>query len=151
MKKCTVCGIEKHEDDFYKNVRKCKACYCEKIRLDRIKNPEVFKARDAKRAMSPNRIAAREAYLKTEKGRAAKKRATTNWINKSTIKRSAHILVGNYIRDGKLEKRPCEVCGSAYRVHAHHDDYAYPLDVRWLCAAHHRQWHIANGEAKNAG
>ena len=36
---------------------------------------------------------------------------------------------------------PCEVCGD--HGQAHHDSY-YPerwLDVRWLCATHHREWH----------
>jgi hypothetical protein len=38
--------------------------------------------------------------------------------------------------DGKL------TCGEP-RVDAHHDDYARPLDVRWLCRPHHRLTHAA--------
>lgn len=45
------------------------------------------------------------------------------------------------IRSGRLEKEPCEVCGGTERIHAHHDDYDRPLDVRWLCALHHTQLH----------
>ena len=33
---------------------------------------------------------------------------------------------------------------SAYatsRVHAHHEDYDYPLDVIWLCPIHHKARH----------
>lgn len=41
---------------------------------------------------------------------------------------------------GRLERRACEVCGTA-SVHAHHDDYSRPLDVRWLCPAHHAEVH----------
>jgi len=44
------------------------------------------------------------------------------------------------IRNGKLKKEPCEVCGSL-QVYAHHDDYAKPLEVRWLCRKHHREVH----------
>lgn len=36
----------------------------------------------------------------------------------------------------------CEVC--LFRiigVHAHHDDYAQPLAVRWLCPRCHVAWH----------
>jgi hypothetical protein len=150
MKSCKKCGQLKSIGDFYKNMATCKLCYCEKMRIDRINNPEVFRERDAKRAMNPERVAARERYIKTESGKAAKKRATKKWVEKSTIKRAAHILIGNRLRDGKITKQPCEVCGSTYRIHAHHDDYAKPLDVRWLCSAHHSQWHKANGEAKNA-
>jgi hypothetical protein len=49
--------------------------------------------------------------------------------------------VSNAITAGKLTRGPCEACGAAENVEAHHDDYAKPLDVRWLCrpdhAAHH--------------
>ena len=43
----------------------------------------------------------------------------------------------------------CEICGKE-KTHAHHDDYDKPLNVRWLCAEHHRQWHAKYGEALNA-
>lgn len=44
-------------------------------------------------------------------------------------------------RKGLLATRPCEICGSITRIHAHHDNYAKPLDVKWLCSLHHRQRH----------
>ena len=47
------------------------------------------------------------------------------------------------IRAGKLVKQPCEVCGSEL-VEAHHDDYNYPLQVRWLCKKHHTDWHATH-------
>ncbi len=150
MKVCNVCSIDKKDEDFYKNMKKCKSCHCEKMRIDRINNLEIFKARDAKRAMRPERVAARARYIKTENGKAAKKRASEKWQEKSPIKRAAHILTGNRLRDGKITKAPCEVCGAADFVHAHHDDYARPLDIRWLCPDHHRQWHNENGEGQNA-
>jgi len=43
------------------------------------------------------------------------------------------------VKAGLLIRQPCEVCGRA--AHMHHDDYAKPLEVRWLCPAHHRQFH----------
>lgn len=43
------------------------------------------------------------------------------------------------MRDNHLVRKPCEVCGE--KAEAHHDDYAKPLDVRWLCFKHHREWH----------
>jgi len=48
----------------------------------------------------------------------------------------------------KLTKQPCEKCG-AKKVEAHHDDYAEPLNVRWLCSCCHNLWHKDHGEAKN--
>jgi ribosomal protein S27AE len=44
------------------------------------------------------------------------------------------------ITQGKLKRMPCEVCGEL-KVHAHHDDYSMPLNVRWLCRKHHRELH----------
>jgi DNA-directed RNA polymerase subunit RPC12/RpoP len=58
----------------------------------------------------------------------------------------ARAQVTSAIRAGRLVRQPCEVCG-AVKVDAHHDDYSRPLDVRWLCRAHHRQHHIAEDRA----
>jgi hypothetical protein len=43
-------------------------------------------------------------------------------------------------RSGRVTAQPCEVCG-ATRVEAHHIDYSRPLDVSWLCRAHHLEHH----------
>ena len=55
--------------------------------------------------------------------------------------RAAHVMVGNAIRDGRLEKKPCKVCGDP-KAEAHHEDYYKSLDVTWLCKPHHRALHI---------
>lgn len=44
-----------------------------------------------------------------------------------------------YMRDKHLERQPCEICGA--KAEAHHEDYNKPLEVRWLCFKHHREWH----------
>ncbi len=46
------------------------------------------------------------------------------------------------LKDGRLQRQPCEVCGATI-VHGHHDDYSKPLEVRWLCPEHHRDHHNA--------
>lgn len=49
----------------------------------------------------------------------------------------------------KIVRQPCEVCG-AQPAEAHHDDYRRPLDVRWLCAEHHREHHRRIGWHKTS-
>lgn len=50
----------------------------------------------------------------------------------------AHKRVAYAVKVGKLVRKPCEVCGDP-KVQAHHEDYAYPLDVQWYCQKHHRE------------
>lgn len=46
------------------------------------------------------------------------------------------------IRAGKLKRSAeCEDCGSKERIECHHEDYANPLKVRWLCRACHKAHH----------
>lgn len=139
-KQCFKCQAIKPLEDFYKHpmmadgrVNKCKECNKRDVRENRVDKVEYYREYDRGR------------------GNRQPKEYNGQYIKKYPVKYAAHILVSNYVRDGKLTRKPCEICGDEKRIHAHHDDYAYPLDVRWLCAAHHRQWHIANGEAKNAG
>lgn len=53
---------------------------------------------------------------------------------------AARAAVHHAIRDGKLERQACEICG-ATPAHAHHEDYSRALDVRWLCPECHRAEH----------
>ena len=51
----------------------------------------------------------------------------------------ARTRLNHAVRDGKLERLPCVVCGDV--AEAHHEDYNKPLDVTWLCRMHHRIYH----------
>lgn len=129
---CKKCSEEKQEADFYANDRTCKECRKEAVRRNRLEKVEYYREYDRARG---NRQSAE--YL-------------SDYRETFPNKYKAHNIVNNSIRDGRLHKEPCQQCGSMDGIHAHHDDYAKPLNVRWLCAAHHRQWHVANGEAANA-
>jgi hypothetical protein len=51
---------------------------------------------------------------------------------------------------GKIEKKPCAVCGEE-KVEGHHFDYTKPLEVIWLCKVHHGAIHgAANPKKKGA-
>lgn len=62
------------------------------------------------------------------------------------VKHEARWKVRRAIAAGRLVRQPCEKCG-AEPAHGHHDDYAKPLDVRWLCPDHHREHHARCGGA----
>ena len=63
------------------------------------------------------------------------------------MKRAAHLAVKAEVRSGRMIRKPCEKCGSTARIHAHHDDYSRPLDVRWLCPLHHNEHHMLEQHA----
>ncbi len=42
------------------------------------------------------------------------------------------------IRDGKVKRLPCSVCGDP-KSEAHHHDYNKPLDVIFFCDKHHHE------------
>lgn len=54
----------------------------------------------------------------------------------------ARKALNNAVRDGKLARLPCEVCGNP-KTHGHHHSYekADWLKVKWLCVKHHREEH----------
>ena len=138
MKSCFKCKKEKLLSEFYKHKRmgdghlnKCKACAKNDVASHRINNLDKIRAYDRKR------------------GSRQDKKYRDDYKEKFPLKYKAHNIVSNAIRDGKLFKEPCEKCGSETRIHAHHDDYSKPLNVRWLCATAHHQWHAKNGEALN--
>ena len=70
------------------------------------------------------------------------------WRKNYPKKYKAYSLVSWQFKKGNLIREPCEDCG-AVKVVGHHDDYDKPLKVRWLCQAHHKQWHAKNGEGLN--
>ena len=64
-----------------------------------------------------------------------------NWTEKHIKQWKVNIKVFQAIRKGKLIKEPCVDCGVEEKIHAHHEDYSKPLDVVWVCAAHHKKYH----------
>ena len=138
MKQCFRCGVEQPLSEFYKHKQmadghlgKCKACTKTDVKHHRLDNIDRVREYDRDRGSR-----------QTAEYRRRYRRAFPN-------KYKARTMVGNAIRDEKLFREPCEQCGSTESIHGHHDDYAKPLNVRWLCAAHHSQWHKKHGEGAN--
>lgn len=139
FKRCIKCLDLLHLDEFYSHkqmrdgkLNKCKDC-CKKESLkNREKNLSSVREYDGKRGARQTAKYQRE-YRK-----------------KYPQKYKAKNLVNNSLRDGKISKaKRCDSCNFELRLCAHHDDYARPLDIRWLCQSCHKQWHSINGEGKN--
>ena len=155
---CFKCNLDKPLSDFYKHkgmadgyLNKCKECNKKDVRENREKNIDYYLEYDKQRANNPNRVLGREEYSKTEDGKESARKAKKKWSESNLIKRAASQMVNNAIRDNRLEKKySCESCGiENVKIHGHHNDYAYPLLVSWLCSKCHRQWHKENGSGLN--
>lgn len=152
MKTCKRCSAYKIEDDFYANDSTCKECRKAMVRENRARKANYYREYDRKRFKEDPRVRQRHIrYQSTERGKESLGKSKRKYIDKNPAKRAAHAILGNAVRDGRIEKPSfCENCGTGKgRIHGHHDDYAYPLSVRWLCPKCHTEWHAENGEAKN--
>jgi len=152
MKACRECKTEKPLSDFYKHSRmadghlnKCAECVKSRVTKHREANLEKIQAYDKMRSKKPHRLQAIKDYAKTEAGKITRKKAGAAYIKRYPMKYAAHVLFGNAVRAGRIEKKSeCSVCGSTEKIEGHHDDYTKPLDVRWLCEKCHKQWHREN-------
>ena len=139
MKVCSCCGLQKSLPDF--QMRKaskdgytssCKTC---------------LNARDSARYTKEReyRLAKHKDYMSTTEGKAAHAKAALAWREMNSLKRAAHIILGNAVKYGKVKKQLCWVCGGL--AEAHHPDYSKPLDVVWLCSQHHKDTHKLSKDA----
>jgi hypothetical protein len=124
---CGQCGVPKPRGDFHKRVASkdgLSACCkrCQKIY-------DAQRARDPERAEHRARMRPKYADKRTEYNR--------RWRKKNPEAYKAHTIVNNAIRDGKIAKAPCTVCGTTENIEAHHDDHSKPFEITWLCPEHH--------------
>lgn len=136
MKKCFKCHETKPLSEFYKHkqmadghLNKCKGCAKNDVNKNRYKNYEYYLDYDRRR-FHENVDRRKYSYEKSRQHRQS-----------SPIKRQARVLVRNAVRDGRLAKQPCVVCGTTENIEAHHEDYSRPLEVVWLCRKHHGEAH----------
>lgn len=132
---CNKCHEDKIAGDFYaSNKSECKECIKARARENRSKNIERVRAYDRERSTTKARL----AHIS---------RNTSRWRSNNPERYKAHTAVSNALRAGKLTKEPCLVCRSE-KSHAHHEDYLRPLNVVWLCAEHHQQYHLVRRVAE---
>ncbi len=131
MKECFRCKRTLPLTDFYKHpemadghLGKCKECNKQDVRANYEKRREQYLEYDRKR------------YRESAKRRAGIEASQQRHPDKDR----ARIRLRSAVAGGKIQKKPCEVCGNV-KVDAHHDDYSKPLSVRWLCRKHHMEHH----------
>lgn len=143
---CRRCHNDKLSSDFYPNDKTCKECRKALVRANRLKKLDYYKQYDVMRYQRDEQRRAHAAkvaknWAKSERGKIVMKRRK----ELQSVRVFARIAVSNALRDGKLTRQPCEVCGLG-KAHGHHDDYARPLEVRWLCSVHHAEYHRMHGK-----
>ena len=130
MKECFKCHETKPLTEFYRHPQmadgylgKCKECNKRDVRENYLKRRDQYLSYDRKRSKRKARI---DGITQSQK--------------KYPDRHRARGLLHNAVARGKIQKKPCEVCG-ALKVDAHHPDYAKPLQVHWLCRKHHMEYH----------
>ncbi len=135
QKKCFKCDQVKPLEEFYKHskmadghLNKCKECAKSDVRKHRFENDSVRAYDRARYHNDPDRMM--HIFENSIK-----------WFNNNPEAKKAHDALNNAVRDKRIIKQPCSVCGSTYRIHGHHAEYSKPLEVKWLCAKHHQRLH----------
>lgn len=138
MKTCAKCREQKPLSEYYRHpktadghLHKCKGCHKKAMH-------------DRRHGDGRSKVLAYDALRSKTDARMAKNRSTSRqWRDNHPLERAAQAALAYAIRVGAVVKWPaCAVpeCNSCRPV-AHHPDYSRPLDVVWLCQAHHKQAH----------
>lgn len=134
---CFKCNQSLPLSEFYRHsgmsdghLNKCKACTKKDVHDRRHgAGRDKVLTYDRERATKPHR---REAMLQT----------VAEWRRNHPDRRAAQVALGRAVRDGRIIPWPvCAVPECSKKPEAHHPDYGQPLQVVWLCSAHHKQTH----------
>lgn len=135
-KTCFRCLMVKQLDGFYPHaamkdghLNKCIECTKKDVAQHRLTNLERVRAYDRARASAPHRVSLRQLVQ-------------ARYRIEHPERRAAHVALGNAVRAGRVVPWPiCAIPECDCKPQAHHPDYSRPLDVVWLCDAHHKQAH----------
>jgi len=146
LKRCSSCKVEKSLDNFFPHQRtqdgyraRCKQCDNEISVIKYQTDPEIRK----------KKLARVKAYYEKNKEKWRDKDRKRR--EKYPEKYKAKAAINSALESGKIEKKPCEMCGDT-KSFGHHPDYNKPLEVQWLCRKHHsfvhRKYHVESSITK---
>ena len=108
-------------------VNKCKVCNRRDVQMNRQAKRDYYNLYDSQRE-------------KREDRKKAKIKRNIRRKTEHPEKEKAKNKTSNMIRDGKLKRKPCFLCGEP-KTQAHHPDYSKPDFVVWLCSTCHAAVH----------
>lgn len=134
MKTCKQCHLELPEAEFYshpqtvdKLMAVCKRCHKQNAINRRVNNIENVLAYDHERNQTQERKDYVSNRIKQDRLLNPQKYKARNWVN-------------NALRDGRIKREPCKLCGNP-NAQAHHHNYDDPTNFDWLCFRCHREVH----------
>lgn len=87
-------------------------------------------------------LSTEEYTMSNQRNIKAAARERKRWRDTTGRKKArAGHRIRELVRAGKLERQPCEICGSHKKTVGHHDDYDKWREVRWLCYLCHARLH----------
>ena len=127
---CKECGAREEEGAaFYAGMgTRCAECFKKRVKRNYRNSIEERHEYEKRRNATPERQAQLQA-------------GSVRYRERNPEKRKARNAANNALRDGKLKRRGCEVCGK--RAQMRHEDYSKPLEVRWFCRKHHDETHAS--------
>lgn len=152
VKTCTRCGVtlpidkfpkrKSHNGNYYPSSI-CKPCRSAEA-SEWARNNPLKRKENWRRHAEQNRESYAEANrLYYRRHRETRMESLQRYWASNPGKLAARHAVAYAIQTGSLKRLPCEQCGSQQRVHAHHQDYSKPLEVKWLCS-------LCHGKARRA-
>ncbi len=151
MKPCKRCGTEKPVDGFYSVDSTCKVCRRALVNENRKRNVDHYREYDRQRYYEAG-YRYKDDIEVVRKRHQKTKKPTKIYRAKNPQKYAAHILLNNALKNGRIVGGTvCIKCGTAGKLHGHHEDYFAPLDVLWLCRSCHGKRHREINEAIRNG
>lgn len=140
VKPCIICGDEKPLSEYYAHpqmadghVNKCKPCYRESVRLNRLRRWKHY-----------------DDYERMRGGNRKRRKPARYGYRPNPQHEEARTMVSVAVRKGELTRpESCQKCGkipgrdpgAGRHIEGHHRDYNKPLEVMWLCRSCHRREH----------